>query len=134
MLAYCKGTPDQLTHATHDDVAAVKAIDAPSACRQLADEGGSTGCFGLFAVRPDRQGAGIGQAVLSEAERRAVAEWRCIALRMLVIRQRTDPIAWYERLGFAMTGRTSPFPYGDERFGRPRRPDLEFVELRKPFA
>jgi hypothetical protein len=53
---------------------------------------------------------------------------------MLVIRQRTDPIAWYERLGFAMTGRTSPFPYGDERFGRPRRPDLEFVELRKPFA
>ncbi len=50
-------------------------------------------------------------------------------MRMTVIRQRTDLIAWYGRLGFRSTGETEPFPYGDERFGRPRRPDLEFVVL-----
>ena len=85
------------------------------ACCQLAVEGDGLGYFGLFAVRPDRQGAGIGKAVLAEAERRAVTEWQCTALRMLVIRQRADLIAWYERLGFARTGATSPFPYRDER-------------------
>ena len=69
--------------------------------------------------------------MLAEAERRAVTGWHCSMLRMLVIRQRVDLIAWYMRLGFARTGETKPFPYGDERFGLPKRPDLEFVELAK---
>jgi hypothetical protein len=30
-----------------------------------------------------------------------------------------------------LTGQTEPFPYGDERFGLPTRPDLEFVILDK---
>ncbi len=51
---------------------------------------------------------------------------------MTVIRQRTDLIRWYERLGYRRTGETQPFPYGDERFGLPTRPDLEFVVLAKP--
>jgi ribosomal protein S18 acetylase RimI-like enzyme len=85
----------------------------------------------MFAVTPDQQGAGIGRAVLAEAERRVVTEWQCDLLRMTVIRQRVDLIAWYERRGFALTGATKPFPYGDERFGQPKRPDLEFAELTK---
>ena len=28
-----------------------------------------------------------------------------------------------ERCGFTLTGDSHPFPYGDERFGIPRRPD-----------
>jgi GNAT superfamily N-acetyltransferase len=130
MLAYQKPSLHRTTSADHGDIEN-PAFDELSACCQLADEGESTGYFGLFAVRPDRQGTGLGRAVLAEAERRAVTEWRCSMLRMLVIRQRADLIAWYLRLGFALTGRTSPFPYGDERFGLPKRPDLEFVELRK---
>ena len=51
---------------------------------------------------------------------------------MTVIRQRDDLIAWYERLGYRWTGQTEPFPYGNERFGIPRRPDLEFLVLSKP--
>jgi hypothetical protein len=40
-------------------------------------------------------------------------------------------IAWYERRGYVLTGETQPFPYGDERFGRPLRDDLHFVLLEK---
>jgi hypothetical protein len=53
-------------------------------------------------------------------------------MRMTVIRQRTDLIAWYRRLGFEPTGETEPFPYGDDRFGRPRRDDLDFLVLSRP--
>jgi hypothetical protein len=48
--------------------------------------------------------------------------------------QRRDLIAWYERRGYRLTGESRPFPYGDERFGIPRRPDLRFAELAKPLA
>ena len=44
---------------------------------------------------------------------------------------REDLIAWYERRGYVRTGEQRPFPYGDERFGRPRRTDLSFAVLSK---
>jgi GNAT superfamily N-acetyltransferase len=94
------------------------------------DDGPPTGYFGLFAVRPDRQGGGIGKVVLAEAERLA-ANQGCRQMRMTVLSVRDDLIAFYERRGYRRTGRATPFPYGDERFGVPKRPDLEFAELVK---
>ncbi|WP_326594710.1 GNAT family N-acetyltransferase [Streptomyces sp. NBC_01803] len=96
--------------------------------------GESAAYFGMFAVRPVLQGAGLGRRVLAEAERLARAEWDAREMRMLVISARADLIAWYGRRGYTRTGRTSPFPYGDERFGIPRRPDLEFELLVKPLS
>ena len=90
-----------------------------------------TAYFGMFAVQPDLQGSGIGRSLLGRAARTA-AGWGCAELRMTVIRQRSELIDWYGRLGFVPTGETEPFPYGDERFGRPRRDDLEFVVLAGP--
>jgi ribosomal protein S18 acetylase RimI-like enzyme len=90
--------------------------------------------LGLFAVRPDRQGDGIGRAVVAEAERWARDELGAREMQMFVIRQRDDLIAWYERLGYRRTGAFEPFPYGDERFGIPRRPDLEFAVIAKQLA
>jgi ribosomal protein S18 acetylase RimI-like enzyme len=87
--------------------------------------------FGMFSVRPNQQGAGIGRAVLAEAERFAGAEWGVGEMEMTVIVQREDLIAWYERRGFRRTGEMSPFPYGDERFGLPKRDDLAFERLVK---
>ncbi|HEX4864304.1 MAG TPA: GNAT family N-acetyltransferase [Acidimicrobiales bacterium] len=87
--------------------------------------------FGMFAVDPDLQGGGIGRGLIVEACRTGVS-WGAARLEMAVIRQRSDLIAWYGRLGFLPTGKTERFPYGDERFGRPRRPDLEFVVLSGP--
>jgi hypothetical protein len=53
-------------------------------------------------------------------------------VRMTVIAQRAELIAWYARKGFSPTGEIAPFPYGDPRFGLPRRDDLYFVVLEKP--
>lgn len=102
------------------------------ACCQLEYDG-DTGYFGLFAVRPRLQGGGIGSAVLAEAERRAAGHG-CTRMRMTVLSARDDLIAFYERRGYRRTGGTSPFPYGDERFGTPKRDDLTFAELVKPLA
>ncbi|WP_371502015.1 GNAT family N-acetyltransferase [Kitasatospora sp. NBC_00374] len=100
------------------------------ACCQLERREG-TAYFGMFSVRPERQGGGLGGEVLARAERLAREEWGAAELEMTVIEQRADLIAWYERRGFSRTGEYSPFPYGDERFGVPLRPDLRFERLAK---
>ncbi len=87
--------------------------------------------FGMFSVRPGLQNGGIGRAVLAEAERIAREDWALPAMRMSVIVQRAELIAWYERRGYARTGEYLPFPYGDERFGKPKRADLKFEMLVK---
>ncbi|MCZ7415616.1 MULTISPECIES: GNAT family N-acetyltransferase [unclassified Streptomyces] len=105
------------------------------ACCQLERRPGAEGVavyFGMFAVRPGLQGGGLGRRVLAEAERTAAELWGARAMEMTVITQREDLIAWYVRRGYTRTGRMSPFPYGDERFGLPRRPDLRFELLVKP--
>ena len=81
---------------------------------------------------PDLQGGGIGKPLLAEAERIVREEWRLPAMRMTVIDVRDELIAFYERRGYRRTGIKKPFPYGDERFGLPKRDDLRFEVLEKP--
>lgn len=100
------------------------------ACCHVACQDDS-GYFGMFAVDPTLQGGGIGKAVLAEAERIVREEWRGRQMRMTVIVQRAELIAWYQRRGYHRTGEYRPFPYGDERFGVPRRDDLRFEWLAK---
>ncbi|GAA1857760.1 GNAT family N-acetyltransferase [Myceligenerans crystallogenes] len=102
----------------------------PLACAHVAVSDGA-GYFGMFAVRPERQGAGVGGALLAEAERVARREWGQDVMRMQVISARTDLIAWYVRRGYHRTGELRPFPYGDTRFGLPKRQDLVFEVLEK---
>jgi ribosomal protein S18 acetylase RimI-like enzyme len=92
------------------------------------------GYFGMFSVRPEAQGNGTGRALLAEAERVARDELRCHAMRMSVIDARVELIAWYERRGYRRTGEYKPFPYGDARFGIPKRDDLRFEWLVKDLA
>ena len=101
---------------------------------KLAENGVCACYFGMFAVRPDLQGGGVGRALLGEAERFAREQWHCSEMRMSVIDVRAELIAWYERRGYSRTGKYKPFPYGDARFGIPRRPDLRFEWLVKPLA
>lgn len=100
------------------------------ACAHVAAEDGS-GYFGMFSVRPTLQGGGIGKAMLAEAERVVRDEWKLPAMRMTVIDIRDELIAFYERRGYRRTGVKKPFPYGDERFGLPKRDDLRFEVLEK---
>ncbi|MGW5328190.1 GNAT family N-acetyltransferase [Streptomyces sp. NPDC004014] len=103
------------------------------ACCQL-EHRGDAAYFGMFAVSPALQGAGLGKAVIAEAERQARATWGVTEMHMTVISVREDLIAWYERRGYRRTGRMTPFPYGDERFGIPQRDDLQFELLVKPLV
>jgi ribosomal protein S18 acetylase RimI-like enzyme len=86
----------------------------------------------MFAVLPESQGRGLGDWLIEQAERRAKEHFGALAVRMFVIRHRVELIAWYERRGYRKTGEYRPFPYGEERFGIPRRDDLEFLVLEKP--
>ncbi|MET9367308.1 GNAT family N-acetyltransferase [Streptomyces griseoflavus] len=103
------------------------------ACCQL-EHRGVYAYFGMFAVSPALQGAGLGRTIIAEAERRARETWGVDEMHMTVISVREDLIAWYERRGYRRTGRMTPFPYGDERFGIPQRDDLEFELLVKELA
>lgn len=98
------------------------------ACCEL-QRGVNGAYFGMFSVLPACQGGGLGKRVLAEAERTAARTWGCRLMRMKVLKQRPELIAWYERRGYTSTGKTEPFPYGDESFGQPKRADLAFVEL-----
>ncbi|GHD70745.1 N-acetyltransferase [Luteimonas padinae] len=100
------------------------------ACAHAADLGGRA-YFGMFAVEPTCQGGGIGRATLAECERIARDEWRLPKMQMTVIDLRDELIAWYQRLGYRRTGVHHPFPYGDARFGIPKRDDLRFEVLEK---
>jgi len=140
-------TESDLLDGQRTDIAGVRALlDQPDGMVLLAErdgvllaschieQRGDSGYFGMFAVDPARQGGGLGKAVLAEAERIAREEWRCSAMHMTVIVQRAELIAFYERRGYRRTGEFQPFPYGDERFGIPRRDDLRFEVLRKEFV
>lgn len=100
------------------------------ACAHIEKQG-SACYFGMFAVNPDLQGGGVGKQMMREAERIARDEYYCGQMEMTVISVRNDLVAWYERRGYKRTGVFKPFPYGDERFGIPKRDDLRFELLVK---
>jgi ribosomal protein S18 acetylase RimI-like enzyme len=104
-----------------------------AACCQL-EHRGDHAYFGMFAVSPALQGEGLGKVIIAEAERTARETWGVTEMHMTVISVRDDLIAWYERRGYRRTGKMTPFPYGDERFGIPQRDDLQFELLVKPLA
>ena len=87
--------------------------------------------LGMLTVDPEAQAGGIGRQLLEAAETYA-RDHHCHALRMTVIPQRHELLAWYERRGYQRTGKTEPFP-NDPRFGNPRMP-LSFIELKKELA
>ena len=87
--------------------------------------------LGLLTVRPDRQDQQLGRTLLTASEDFARARGGT-RIRMTVVNTRETLIAWYLRRGYVLTGETEPFPYGDDRFGRPTRDDLCFVVLERP--
>lgn len=90
--------------------------------------------LGMFAVSPDSQAKGIGSQLLQQAEKYVQDEWNSSVLRMAVIAQRVELIAWYQRKGYRLNGETREFPYGDERYGIPKRDDLVLLMLEKKLS
>lgn len=114
----------------HSRILLAERAGAVLACAHVAVEDGA-GYFGMFSVKPDQQGSGLGKQVIAEAERIAREEWQLPVMRMTVIDVRDELIAFYERRGYRRTGIKKPFPYGDARYGIPKRDDLRFEVLEK---
>jgi GNAT superfamily N-acetyltransferase len=86
--------------------------------------------LGLLTIRPDMQKRKLGRSLLAAAEDFA-KQHGARRIQLTVVNVRDTVIAWYLRRGYTLTTETRPFPYGDERFGRPLRDDLCFVVLEK---
>ncbi len=105
----------------------------PVGCVHLERTGDD--CYlGMLTVLPTLQRSGLGRQMLEAGERWAIEHWCSRTMHMTVIVQRTELIAWYERRGYRRTLERKPFPYGDERFGLPRRADLAFEVLIKDLS
>ena len=71
---------------------------------------GKEAYLGLLAVYPHRQGRGFGSELIAECERIAYQDLGCERLRISVITShRPEVAAFYERRGFARTGKFKPF-------------------------
>jgi ribosomal protein S18 acetylase RimI-like enzyme len=102
-------------------------------CCELLKRDSGVGYFGLFAVDPERQGAGLGKYILQIAENYARETLGMKKLEMVVIGTRAELIAWYIRRGYTITGEKRPFPYEhlvNDRAGA-TRDDLYFEVLVK---
>ena len=111
----------------------IRRSDDPPAllgCVAVEMNGAKDCTISMLAVDPGLQAAGLGRALLADAERFAAEKGATIA-RMTVVQQRESLLAWYERRGYRRTGVHEAFPYGDDSVGTPLRDDLRFVILEK---
>lgn len=103
------------------------------ACVYLEKDGEQ--CYlGMLTVQVDLQREGLGRRLIAEAEKYAREAIGSKAMHLSVIHTRTELIEWYRRRGYALTGETKPFPYGQERFGVPYVEGLYFVFMKKPLV
>jgi len=112
---------------------ATDAFGTVVVCCELLKRDSGLGYFGLFAVDPQRQGAGLGKQILQMAESYARETLGVKKLEMMVIGARTELIAWYIRRGYTTTGERRPFPYEhlvNDKAGA-TRDDLHFEVLVK---
>lgn len=87
--------------------------------------------LGMFVVEPTRQNRGIGKQLLAVAELSARQQWAAETMDMAVITHRHELIAFYERRGYARTGRLRPFPLNPALW-TPKVQNLQFEILEKP--
>ena len=102
----------------------------PFASVWLEPVGAGIWYLGSLAIDPALQRGGVGSRMLAACEGWVRARGGGI-VRMTVVNVRDTLIAWYRRRGYALTGETEAFPYGDDRFGVPLRDDLHFLVLAK---
>jgi ribosomal protein S18 acetylase RimI-like enzyme len=99
-------------------------------CVHLRRELPETIYFGMLTVGPSLQGQGLGKKLLEHIELIARHEGMRF-IRMTVLPQRKELIAFYERRGFRPTGKIEAFPVNDPRYGLPKVSGLELKEFLK---
>ena len=101
------------------------------ACVNLRRLDNDMAYLGMLTVSPHHQNSGLGRELLDRAEAWCRDQWGTRGMEMTVIQLRQELIQWYQRRGYHPSGEMRPFPYGNSRFGLPRRSDLKFVVLQK---
>ncbi|MEO7061353.1 MAG: GNAT family N-acetyltransferase [Lapillicoccus sp.] len=124
-----EGVTDKITRPDGVVLVAAAADGAVVGCCELVDRRDGLAYFGMFAVDPTLQAAGLGRALLTHAERYAATRWHTQTMEMTVIAQREELISWYVRRGYAVADETRPFPYDRLVNGSALRDDLYFVVL-----
>lgn len=98
-------------------------------CVLLIQEPPDTLYFGMLTVEPLTQGKGLGKTLICHIETVA-KNYGFTRVRFTVIPLRTELIAFYERRGFAATGKFEAFP-SDSKFGLPKVRGLILKEFEK---
>ena len=88
-----------------------------------------TAYFGMITVRPDLQRNGYGKFILSVAENYVKSQWNVDFIEMLVLEERPELIAYYNRHDYTDTGRRETFPAFEGV--QPLRPNLQLCILQK---
>jgi ribosomal protein S18 acetylase RimI-like enzyme len=106
--------------------------DAIIGCVHL-EKVGDAAYFGMFVVKPNLQGDGVGKKFMRQAENLTQTLWGVNKVWMYVISVRSELIAYYERRGYVRTGRFKPFI---SEAGKERQlvDNLQFEELEKQLA
>ncbi len=99
-------------------------------CVHLIFEPQHTLYFGMLVVKPLLQTGGIGKRLLAHIETIA-KESQQKKIRFLVIPQRKELVAFYERRGYLATGYSEPFPEDEAQFGIPQVDGLRLEEYVK---
>jgi GNAT superfamily N-acetyltransferase len=88
---------------------------------------GDRGYFGLLAVDPARQRAGLGRVLVEAAEKES-REAGCRIMDLQIVNLRTELPPFYRRLGYAESGE---MPFAAE--AKPKLP-CHFIRMSKPLA
>lgn len=86
--------------------------------------------IGSFAVDPQYQAEGLGKQVLIAAEKYAKTRPEIREYAMVVIEERHELIAYYERRGYQKNGQVEPYPT-ELNSGLPTTDNLNIVHLIK---
>ncbi|HQS97258.1 MAG: GNAT family N-acetyltransferase [Novosphingobium sp. 17-62-19] len=76
----------------------------------IRDVGDGRAYLGMLCVDPELQAAGLGRALIADAEDMAKEAFDAKIIEMTVIDARADLIAYYERRGYSRSGETRAFP------------------------
>ncbi|RFA26278.1 hypothetical protein CAI21_17535 [Alkalilimnicola ehrlichii] len=99
------------------------------ACVQI-EHNGRQAHIGMLAVLPELQAAGVGGAMLTEAEHYAAAHLGAEDLVLVVVSARSELIAYYRRRGYKETGQRLAYPLASG-VGIPRSDALDLTVLSK---
>lgn len=99
------------------------------ACAHISTEG-EEAHIGMLAVEPSLQAGGLGKALLKRAEEYASQVLGATDLILIVLRNRSELIAFYQRRGYQLTGTVVDYPV-DAGVGTPIVESLDLEVLYK---